>query len=318
MEKDDKIQQRQAKTRQYGWMVVLTVLCVGGLYMVYNTDNFKPEVSQHQTGLDAKFLQQKNSMTTRQLKQPPAEGESIAELVKQYSELDGRVRDLKKRVAIMESDPECIKTTGKLQDVARKLIVAKYGEPPYRVKVELEFPPTIPDYAENGKDGTIVIEMAPIDLIPVSVWTFLEVSRTFKSGSFHRNAGHVLQVQVQSGAIKRHLPFQEYSDKFPHKKGTTGYCGRPSGPCWYVSIQDNTINHGPGSQQAKNPYEADANFGTVVEGFDDVVPRIHTIPQKEWLDAKNQIKIISKTVLISDGQGGFTPWMDNGDVAATA
>lgn len=77
-------------------------------------------------------------------------------------------------------------------------------------------------------------------------------------------------------------------------------------------------NQGPGSQQAKNPYEADANFGTVVEGFDDVVPRIHTIPQKEWLDAKNQIKIISKTVLISDGQGGFTPWMDNGDVAATA
>jgi hypothetical protein len=34
---------------------------------------------------------------------------------------------------------------------------------------------------------------------------------------------------------------------------------------------DNSKNHGPGSQQAKNPHEADSCFGKVIEGFDDVV-----------------------------------------------
>ena len=75
---------------------------------------------------------------------------------------------------------------------------------------------------------------------------------------------------------------------------------------------------GPGSQQQANPYEADANFGKVVEGFDTVVQRIHTIPQSGWLDGQNQIKIIRHTVLVSDGHGGFTPWVDRSDVTATA
>jgi hypothetical protein len=71
-----------------------------------------------------------------------------------------------------------------------------------------------------------------------------------------------------------------------------------------------TYSQGPGSQQEKNPYEADANFGTVVEGFDDVVPRIHSVPQKGWLDPKNEIKIIRKTILVPDGAGGFKEWVD--------
>ena len=44
-----------------------------------------------------------------------------------------------------------------------------------------------------------------------------------QGGSFHRNAGHVLQAQLNS-----HQPgmaFQEYSDKYPHKRLTMGYAG---------------------------------------------------------------------------------------------
>jgi hypothetical protein len=67
---------------------------------------------------------------------------------------------------------------------------------------------------------------------------------------------------------------------------------------------------GPGSQGAKNPNEADANFGRVVEGFDDVVPRIHSVPQQGWLDEKNQIMIIKMTILIPDGNGGYMEWKD--------
>ena len=89
----------------------------------------------------------------------------------------------------------------------------------------------------------------------------------------------------------------------------------------HIDIADHNFvrpHQGPGSQQQANPYEADANFGTVVEGFDTDVKRIHTIPQSGWLDANNQIKILKHTILVSDGRGGFTPWMDNGDVTANA
>ena len=88
-----------------------------------------------------------------------------------------------------------------------------------------------------------------------------------------------------------------------------GYCGRPSGPCWYISILDNTQNHGPVSQQNHNPYEADANFGKIVVGMDDVVPRIHFVPQRSWLDKKNQVFIKKMTILVPTEPGGeFIPW----------
>jgi hypothetical protein len=151
----------------------------------------------------------------------------------------------------------------------------KYGtHKHYRVQVDFEIQPSLPSYTEATKFQSIVIEMAPIALIPVSVYNFMEMARTWTSGAMHRNAPHVLQISAQTTAIKRNLSFQEYSSQFPHAKGTCGYAGRPSGPEWYISIQDNINNHGPGTQQKANPHEADALFGTVVEGFDDVVPKL--------------------------------------------
>jgi hypothetical protein len=65
------------------------------------------------------------------------------------------------------------------------------------------------------------------------------------------------------------MPFQEYHPQFPHVQYTVGYAGRPSGPGWYVSILDNSHNHGPGSQQNHNPHEADSLFGKLVNEHDD-------------------------------------------------
>ena len=78
----------------------------------------------------------------------------------------------------------------------------------------------------------------------------------------------------------------------------------------YISIADNTESHGPGSQQSHNPYEADANFGSVVEGMDDVVRRIHSVAQEGWLDRTNQVKIVKMTVMIPDKYSGFKDWLD--------
>ncbi len=229
---------------------------------------------------------------------------------------DKKVRERKATGVIMETDEEGLKLTAQLQKFTKELLEHRYGagaeHTKFRVVVDLVYPDSIVKESESNK-GKLVIEMAPYDLIPCSVFYFLEIARTYKDGKFHRNANHVLQAAAQSEATKGHksMPFQEYSDQHPHKKYTVGYAGRPSGPGWYVSIQDNTKNHGPGSQQKKNPYEADANFGRIVEGVESgAIDKIHSVPQNGWLEDKNCIKIPKMTILANsiEKPDEFTEW----------
>ncbi|KAL3763119.1 hypothetical protein ACHAW5_010749 [Stephanodiscus triporus] len=221
--------------------------------------------------------------------------------------LEARVREIKKTGVIMEADEASLEMTRKLQDATRTLLALRYGdvgpEKNYRVELILEFQPSIPDFAERGKDGTIVIEMAPISLVPCSVYNFMEIARTWKSGAFHRNAGHVLQALARS-AVTESMPFQEYSKEYPHEKGTVGYAGRPSGPEFYVSIRNNTDNHGPGSQQKRNPYEADCIIGRVIKGMEDgTVARVHKMPGQGFLSNKGDWVLIRAMRILVPGDG---------------
>ena len=90
--------------------------------------------------------------------------------------LDEEVRALKATGIIMETDKHALELTSKLQRATRELIKLRYGEiteknTNFRVKMELEFQSTIPDFEEKGKDGILVIELAPIGLLPCSVST---------------------------------------------------------------------------------------------------------------------------------------------------
>ena len=74
----------------------------------------------------------------------------------------------------METDEHALEVTGKLQRATRELIKLRYGEitdrdANFRVRMELEFQETIPDFVEKGSEGSVVIELAPIGLIPCSV-----------------------------------------------------------------------------------------------------------------------------------------------------
>ena len=244
------------------------------------------------------------------------EEESEQILVDRVAEYDKHVREIKAKVdgdgGFMETDPEGVAATKALQDYTRLLLKRRYGpKEPYRVKIDLEFQPSNPTYATDGPTDSFVIEMAPAKLMPHAVFSFLEIARQWaeKRGAFHRRANHVLQVMTNGHHVP-HLAFQEYSSEFPHKRQTVGYAGRPSGPAWYVSILDNTRNHGPGSQQDHNPHEADACFGRVVEGFDRVViGRITKMPGDGFLKPPAHVKITKMTILIPDEQNGtFIPW----------
>jgi len=244
------------------------------------------------------------------VEKPPNAAELEAKAAQKVAQLEQSVRAIKKTGVIMETDTESLALTSQLQDATRTLIKLRYGDfpqtaTPYRIKLDLEFQSTIPDFETKGKDGTIVIELAPISLIPYSVYNFLEIARTWKNGAFHRNAGHVLQAIARSD-VKQSMPFQEYSKEYPHKKYTVGYAGRPSGPEFYLSIQDNSKNHGPGSQQDHNPYEADCIIGTIVQGVEDgTVARIHTMPGKEFLNDKKKWVLIRRMhIVVPKGDGG--------------
>ena len=232
-----------------------------------------------------------------------------AKAAQKVADLEQKVRAIKQTGVIMETDNESLALTTQLQDATRTLIQSRYGNfpqtaTPYRIKLDLEFQSTIPDFDAKGKDGTVVIELAPISLIPYSVYNFLEIARTWKKGAFHRNAGHVLQAIARSD-VKQSMPFQEYSKEYPHKKYTVGYAGRPSGPEFYISIRDNTRAHGPGSQQKHNPYEADCIIGTIIEGVEDgTVARIHTMPGREFLsDRAKWVWIRRMHILVPKGDG---------------
>jgi len=234
-------------------------------------------------------------------------------LVQEVERLDAEVRQIKASLPqghFMETDPKGVDASKRLQEATRKLLGARYGvKEPYRVRLDLEFQPTTPDFEKDGgKDGHILIELAPSELQPHSIFTYLEVARNYGGGGFHRIAGHVLQVQVRAPGVK-HLAFQEYSPDYPHKKGTVGYAGRPSGPAWYVSLVNNARNHGPGSQQKANPHEADSCFGTVIEGFDTDVQRIRKVDGDGFLgDHKKWVLIKKMQIMVPGDDSMYIEW----------
>lgn len=185
-----------------------------------------------------------------------------------------------------------------VQLISRREVQEKYGIGPYKIEMQLDF---ANESMDQFHQNIIVIELAPLDLMPASIYHFLEMIRwkLWDGCAFHRNAGHVVQAGPvppyadstntpsrpnPRRAFDEHqllsVPFQEYSHEFPHVKYTIGYAGRPGGPDWYFNAVDNTKNHGPGGQTAyKVVNEADPCFGKVVQGF-EVVDKLLQQPVK--------------------------------------
>jgi hypothetical protein len=195
-----------------------------------------------------------------------------------------------------------------VQVQSRQLVLAKFGEGPHYLDVSVELPASA-----NSLTGHISIELAPLDLMPHSIYVFLTQTdeKLWDGMAFIRNARHVLQASPRGPnrfARKRMQElgvsgpaFQEYSHDYPHEKYTIGFAGRPGGPDWYISTQNNVKNHGPGGQanyDVKN--EADPCFGKVIDGF-DIIAAMHALPVKpgdynaleEYVIIKS-IRIVSK------------------------
>eukprot|EP00986_Skeletonema_menzelii_P014757 scaffold10180_cov179-Skeletonema_menzelii.AAC.1 len=175
----------------------------------------------------------------------------------------------------------------------------------FRVDLEVEYPKFDPYRPDENPElwsrvkGTISIEMAPLKLMPIAVNLFLQQvhHKLWEGCNFVINAMHILQAgphqykgqgqyspnafplknKFEKSRLDK-MPYQEYSELYPHTKYTVGYAGRPGGPDFYINKVDNSENHGPGGQTHHDLHEeADPCFGRVVAGF-EVMDEINRIP----------------------------------------
>lgn len=90
------------------------------------------------------------------------------------------LRRMKNSGVVMETDITAKEKIEKLQDSLRAYLPLEYGPPPYFVEMKLSFPPSMEDFATAGEEGIIIIEMAPIELIPYCVYYFLQTISSWK------------------------------------------------------------------------------------------------------------------------------------------
>jgi cyclophilin family peptidyl-prolyl cis-trans isomerase len=198
-----------------------------------------------------------------------------------------------------------------IQLMSRTALIERYGLGPHFVEMVVQFD----SHQGRNDQGLITVELASVEDMPHAVYWFLEqVRRKLYDGcSFHRNAAHVVQAGPASNFLSPPNPqlskrfkdagfdkilFQEYSPNSPHVRFSLGYSGRPGGPDFYISMQDNSRIHGPGGQDTfEDSGEADTCFAKVVGGF-DIVERIHKSPVKkgDYHAMESNIAIVSMTI----------------------
>jgi hypothetical protein len=141
-------------------------------------------VSQlHNKEADAKAAVAKNNLRTESTATAVvASTDNIneAELQVQVDAQIAKVRKMRyEDHIVMEQNADAKREVGILQDLIRKLLLKQYGPGPIRVEMKLQFPqsmsqPVLP------QEQTVVIDMAPITLVPYSVYYFLEIVKHWK------------------------------------------------------------------------------------------------------------------------------------------
>jgi len=198
---------------------------------------------------------------------------------------------------LKEAQSQADKLKSQVIEISKQDAVAKYGNGDIRIQMDLIFPPTILEdgtvVADTGP-RTIIMEMASLELMPHSVYTFLEmISEGLLDGcSFIINALHVLKAAPlpfdgSSASVKakqfsdvglESVAFREYSPAFPHKKYTIGFAADGS-PSFYINSEDNSEIH-----------VGDPCFAKVVSGF-DAVQRLDQMPTRNGIWFENRVGI---------------------------
>lgn len=173
---------------------------------------------------------------------------------------------------------------GRIRDVSKSSVLEKYGKGPHHVELQVQLP-------SFSSPETIKIELAPLDIMPHSVHTFLgQIDEgTWDGAAFDvANAGHVLMAAARDQAPPATMPsltitttsmkttlFPEYNAQYPHDKYTIAFPS--SQPGFYINLQPNTIHHSPRIESEKY-VEGESCFGRIVdERSRNVVDRMNVL-----------------------------------------
>mmetsp|Transcript_25775 Transcript_25775/g.59896 ORF Transcript_25775/g.59896 Transcript_25775/m.59896 type:complete len:557 (-) Transcript_25775:119-1789(-) len=207
---------------------------------------------------------------------------------------------------LKEAEAKGIKQVKDLEKSIQKMhkaqAIERFGEGPHFVEFEVGIP--------HHNVMHFTIEMASLEHMPVTVNMFLQQIEKglWRKGSIFLDAGHVMMFRPVSpdgrwnrrdefGSLK-HLPFAEYSPKYPHAEYTLGLNGRPSGPDFYINRKDNTIPHGPKGHQHYGL--AEPCFARIILGR-ETIDLISKLPKKEKESAmlERPVEIRSTKILKS-------------------
>lgn len=153
----------------------------------------------------------------------------------------------------------------------------------------------------SSSSTVLVLEMAPLELMPHSVYTFLEMvhAELFDGCSFILNAMHVVKAaplpykpggstaQMVRAFTKLGLDtvsFREYSPAYPHEKYTVGFAADGS-PSFYVNTGDNTAMH-----------KGEPCFARIVSGF-ETLERLEAAPVRNGMWYRKRIGIQRARIL---------------------
>ena len=170
-------------------------------------------------------------------------------------------------------------------------LIYRFGPGPHQISIIVDLDDDN-DLSSPPNHREIILQLAPVDLMPHSVHLFLS---QIADGYWSRgtpaiviNPGHVLQacphpclesaslggkytgdpyLDMKTAGIDA-VSFQEYNPLYPHEKYTVGLAGRPhSGPEFYINLVNNTFDHGPVEQRKKELGERYQDY--VKETFGD-------------------------------------------------
>eukprot|EP00584_Thalassiosira_punctigera_P004853 CAMPEP_0172528128 /NCGR_PEP_ID=MMETSP1067-20121228/2614_1 /TAXON_ID=265564 ORGANISM="Thalassiosira punctigera, Strain Tpunct2005C2" /NCGR_SAMPLE_ID=MMETSP1067 /ASSEMBLY_ACC=CAM_ASM_000444 /LENGTH=426 /DNA_ID=CAMNT_0013311991 /DNA_START=47 /DNA_END=1327 /DNA_ORIENTATION=- len=208
-------------------------------------------------------------------------------------ELD-RLRGVEKRVSWSEG--RWNKHVDGIRKISKMSAVDKFGKGPHRVELKVQFP-------SSSELETINIEMAPLEMMPHSVHTFLEQvdQGAWKGVAFGVHAGHVLMAGPSDGTPASKAPtvlFPEFNLQYPHDKYTVAFPSQPSStPDFYINLQPNTIHHSP-RIEGDEYVEGEPCFGRIVDqGSRRVVDRMDRLSARQGGRLEKGVTIVSARIL---------------------
>lgn len=309
-----------AHKRKSTFSVAVTAFCILGFCLYSNARSslhttvkevdelvvFSQKVHQQLRRADYEIRLLERELTALDALEARREDEEIEERVLSQSsafanpELIEEMEIIQKKLKQSQIQADKLKT--QVSEISKEDAIAKYGSGVIRIKMDLIFPGRMVDgdVVPDTGPSTIIIEMASLDIMPHSVYTFLEMisAKLLDGCSFILNALHVLKAAPlpydgSSASIKARqfldhglesVAFREYSHDFPHDKYTVGFAADGS-PSFYINTEDNSEIH-----------VGEPCFARIVSGF-NTVQRLEDMPTRNGIWFEHRIGIREVTIL---------------------